>query len=245
MAEPGPAALTIDRTLPAHERTSVWLARATFLLGGLLAVWVLPELGTHLPRGSRPAPNEGQVAATACGVLLLAAGYLFAVAEARGLTRRWASLTFGYTAMVVVVKFVLSPDAFRDTTDSSLREFVQVGLVAMLFYVGALLVIDLAARRVPRLVLALGALVLAFVARLTAVVVLGAPASDYLHHVLWGAGLILPVALAVATLLVAASYDGLRGRPDEELVLRQALGDGICTIVVLHALWAVYLNRLF
>ncbi len=225
-------------------------------LAAILAVVFIPELASELTAGSERQERAAQFAATSVALLACTAGYLCALALRAGLDARWALLTLGYGALLVIIKFILSPAAFDATPQASLAEYVGVGLVVMVFYCLALALVYALAQRVSpeaawsrmsKVRVAAGLVLLSILGRVVAVAVVGAPGGDYLHHVFSGAGLILPVAVGVAVVLVVEAFDRARrrsvGGPDD--ALRISLGVGVSIVLVYHALWVVYMVRLF
>src|SRR5207253_10465140 len=152
-------------------------------------------------------------------------------------------LFWGYNAMIVAIKFILSPSAYRSTTTtSSLGEFVAVGLVAMTFYVIGLVVVHATATRgrswAAKAAVVAALVVLALLARWVAAVVLGAAGDAYFEHLYRGSGLIL-AGLVVVTALLAVEAFARAGDPG------RALGDGFALILIYHGLWVVSMFKLF
>ena len=69
-------------------------------------------------------------------------------------------------------------------------------------------------------------------------IVLGEAASDYLDRVFSGSGWWLPAFIAAASLAAVAAFD-------RAAHLQAALGIGLGLIVVYHALWVLFMLRLF
>jgi len=212
----------------------------------LLAVlglgWVLlaPELAPALPYGERAEPNAAQFALTAFGLVLLTGAYLRWSAVGLGDGSGWWPWAWAYNSAIVVIKFILSPAAYRNTPTTSLGEFVWVGLVAMVFYVVGLVIVFHAAAHRPRSKLAVVAVlvVVAVAARWVAALVLGAGGEEYFRHVYRGAGVLLPLLVAATAYLAVEAFDRAaeRGR---------ALQDGFALILVHHLLWVVVMVRMF
>jgi hypothetical protein len=217
----------------------------------LLALgWVLlaPEVATWLPYGDRPEPNAVQFAVTAVGPAFLTGLYLWSSASRVGDRPGWFPLTCAYNSLIVVIKFILSPAAFRNTPTTTLGEFVRVGLVAMVFYVIGLVAVYTAAQRhrPPRpswtwpskLALVAVLIVLAVVARWVAAVVLGAGAEEYFRHVYRGLGLLLPLFVGATAFLAVEAFDRA-ANPGA------ALQDGFAFVLIYHGLWVVTMVRMF
>ena len=227
---------TGDRVLfPALP--SVW-AVPLALLAGMGASALLPEAASALPGGDDPEPNAVQLALTAAGVLVAVALYLAGAAGGSGLDGRWLALTVGWAACLVTVKFVLSPAAFAPTGDTTLGEYVRVGLVVTVVYAAGLWALQ-ALRSWPRPVLVLGVVVFAGVSRYLAALVLGSSGADYLDSVFSGTGWILYLVVGLAAALAASSFDRA-GEADGP-----ALMWGLGLIAALHGLWVVFMYRLF
>ncbi len=250
---PGGAKATLGH-LGAGGRRLVTGDRLT-ALGALGLGWVFlaPELATALPYGDRPEPNATQLAFTALGLTLLTGLYLWRTADRLADRSRWWTLAWAYNAAIVVIKFILSPAAYRNTPTTTLGEFVGVGLVAMVFYVVGLVIVYAAVARRPgptpapaptptrwrtKAAVVAVLVVLAVSARWVAAVVLGAGAEEYFRHVWRGAGILLPLLVASTALLAVEAFDraGDKGR---------ALQDGFALILVYHLLWVVFMVRMF
>lgn len=224
---------------------------------GLGAVLLLPEVAPVLPWGDRPEPNEVQLAVTSLGVLVVTALYLTAAQGATGLSRSWLALAFGYNALIVVVKFILSPASFHNSPGVTLSEHLWVGVTVMVLYALALTAVYVVARRnqQPRrwgwpskLVLVLALLVLALVSRYVAAVALGRAASEYLRDIFVSAGPWLPLLIVAASFLAVEAFDRVAhpggGHPPAES-LRRAFAVGLGLVVTYHGLWVVFMLRLF
>ncbi len=224
---------------------------------GLGAVLLLPEVAPVLPWGDRPEPNEVQLAVTSLGVLVVTALYLTAAQRTIGLSRSWLALAFGYNALIVVVKFILSPASFHNSPEVTLSEHLWVGVTVMVLYAVALTAVYVVARRNQRprrwgwpskLGLVLALLVLALVSRYLAAVALGRAASEYLRDVFVSAGPWLPLLIVAASFLAVEAFDraahpGGGHLPAESL--RCAFGVGLGLVVAYHGLWVVFMLRLF
>ena len=189
---PGGVRATLGH-LGAGARRLVTGELGVLALAGLAWVLLAPEVATALPYGGRPEPNAAQVALTAAG--LISFTYLYVRRTAFRLRDRshLVLLFWGYNAMIVAIKFILSPSAYRSTTTtSSLGEFVSVGLVAMVFYVLGLMVVHATATRgrswASKAMVVAALVVLALVARWVAAVVLGAAGDAYFEHLYRGLG---------------------------------------------------------
>jgi len=224
---------------------------------GAVAVVGLPSLAGVLPRGADPEPNAAQFAVTALGMVLLTAGYLAVVVWTTGLSKAWAALALAYNFGIVVAKFILSPRSFRNTTGTTLSQFLVVGLVIMVFYGAALWAISAVAlrHRHPRawpwtskaLVVA-GVLAFAMASRYLAVLAIGTRTAEYLRRVFGGSGLFLPVVVVVAAILAVESFDQApapREAGEDGAAVRASLRIGLALVLVYHGLWALYMNRLF
>lgn len=218
------------------------VALAGMLLVGVAAVLALPELAPHLPRAGRP--EQATYATTCLGVVALSCAYLYAVGQRTKKDRPWLLWTGGYNAGIVIVKFILSPAAFEKST-TSLGRFVATGLIVMPLYIAALAVLYRAATRrrtawawPSRISFALGLAAAAVATRVVAAAALGTT-SEYLHDLAGGIGLILPSVVGVGALAVMEAFH--RAGP----ALRTAFSFGVVLVLVEHALWVVYMNRLF
>ena len=234
-------------------------ALAGFAAVGIVAVATLPELSSVLPRGDDPEPNPTQVATTALAMLLLTGAYLFVVASSTAeLTLPVLAPMFGYNAGIVVLKFVLSPAAYHNSAETTLAEYLWIGLAVMVIYAAALAAIHAVARRnrAPRawswpskLTVVAGVLAFALVSRLLAALVLGRATEDYLRNVFQGAGLWLPTTIVVVALLAVEAFDRAGHPVDGDTgalpLLRTSLLTGLGLIAVYHGLWAILMVRLF
>ena len=236
-----------DGGLRTNDRFVVAAAPAlgAFVVLGLVAVVVLPALGADLPWETDPEPNATQVALTAFGVLLLTAGYVWAVARSRGWGRRLALLTLGYLGGIAVAKFVLSPASFHNNPDAELSEYLWLGIGVMVLYVGALVVLYALVPRAAaggwpgtwRAGAVAGVLVFALASRYVAALVFGRDVGDYLADVFRGGGLWLVALLVVSTLAAIEAF----GHPFRA----SAFATGLCVVIVYHGLWVAYMFRLF
>lgn len=203
---------------------------------GLGAVWALPSLGASLPWETDPEPNASQLAASAFGIVVLTAGCLWMVARASAWPTRPAALTFAYLAAIATVKFILSPASFHNTEDAELSTYLWLGLVVMVLYLIALTGIYRMAGRSKAVTLG-AVLVFAVASRYVAALVLGRDVGDYLGDVFGAGGLWLLVLLGGAALAAVECFR----QPRPALSFRT----GAAVIVVYHALWALYMLRLF
>ena len=214
-----------------------------FLVLGALAVFALPEVADNLPHPGRV--EQARYATTCFGVLVLTGLYVYAVASSRPqLDRTWVAWTLLYAMGVVIVKFILSPNAFQKSTETTLNEFVTTGMLVMPLYLAAFgLMYHLARRRregwslSSKLAVAMSLAVAAVATRFLVSLILGS-ADEYLDGLI-GAGLILPVVVAVASFAVMESFD--RAGPS----LKSALGLGIALVIAHHLLWMVFMFRVF
>jgi len=222
-------------------------ALAAVALAGLAAVLLLPEVASALPRGGDPEPNATQLAVTSAVLVALTAAYLCAAAASAGLGTVWLAWAFAYNAVIIVVKFILSPASFRRNSQAGLAEYLGVGVTVMLLYIAAVIAIFLMARRqrasgvwpwTAKAGLVVALLVFAMGSRYVAAVVLGEAAGDYLDHVFSGAGVWLPALIVAASVAAVAAFDLATD-------LRAALGTGIALIVLHHVLWVPFMLRLF
>lgn len=209
---------------------------------GVSAVLVLPALAGHLPHPGRA--EQAKYALTCLGVVALTIAYLYAVARRLSLGREWLLETIGYGAGLAVVKFILSPSAFEHS-DASLGRFIATGIVAMLVYIGGLAFLYIVATRSagqwpwrPKLLLAIVLAGAAVLTRLAAAAVVGTTSTD-LRDLFGGPGLLLPVIVVAASLGVMASYEHAGA------ALPAAFAVGVALVVVQHAWWVIYMQRLF
>jgi hypothetical protein len=216
-------------------------------LAGVAAVLLLPEVASSLPRGDDPEPNAAQLAVTASVLVALTAAYLYVASQSAGLGTTWLALAVTYNAVIVVVKFILSPASFLRNEQAELAEYLWVGVAVMVLYVAALVAVFLMARRyraaggwpwTAKAGLVVALLVFAMGSRYLAAIVLGEAASDYLDHVFSGSGVWLPAFIAGASVAAIAAFDRAENLP-------AALGTGVALIVVYHGLWVPFMLRLF
>jgi len=210
---------------------------------GLAAVLFLPTLATHLPHAG--GVDQARWALTGLGVLILLAAYVALVGLRRGFSRSWAAWTCAYGAGLVIVKFILSPSAFSKTHGKSLSAFVTTGIVVMLLYGAALIVIEVVAGRHlagwsvgSKVGLAVILAAAAVGARLASAVILGTT-STYLHGLSRGSGFVLPAVVVLASIAVMQSYQAAGPR------LKEAFSVSVVLVITWHALWVVYMYRLF
>ena len=218
-------------------------ALAGSIVLGVVAVLLLPEIAGDIPH---PGTDEqARYALTGLGVAAVTVTFVYALGAVRrgGLERAW-QFTAAYGCGLAAVKFVLSPTAFRESTDVTLGSFVVSGVAVVPVYLGAIAFLYvLASRRSGewpvasklRVAVLLG--VLAVATRYVAALALGT-GSEYARD-LAGSGLVLPVVVALASMAVMEAFD--RSRPS----LRMALAEAVAIVVVHHALWVVYMYRLF
>jgi hypothetical protein len=224
---------------------------------GVALVLGLPVLARILPRGSEAWPNPTQAATTAVGILLVTVAYLYLAGASTGLSNAWFAYAAGYNGAIVVIKFILSPGSFHNASGIRLGQYVSIGFVVMLFYAVSLWVIWAVANRyrqprswtaLSRLALLAGISLFAMGSRFLAGLAVGSGASDYLGRIFSGSGLILPALLLLTTALAIQAFDDA-GHPAEPIMaqalLGSALGVGLSLIVVYHALWAIFMFRLF
>ncbi|HZA39907.1 MAG TPA: hypothetical protein VFA00_04700 [Actinomycetota bacterium] len=160
------------------------------------------------------------------------------------LDRSWVASTCIYATGLAIVKFIMSPISFDKSSEITLGEFVAAGLAVVPLYLAALGVVYVSASRqrgvwpsASKLRLAGLLALLAVATRFLVALVLGT-ASEYLES-LAGAGLVLPVVIVVGSLAVMESFD--RAGP----LLKAALRVSVVIVVVQHAMWVVYMYRLF
>ena len=223
---------------PAPDPRSLAVA----LVLGLAAVLFLPSLAPHVPHIGNAA--EARWAITGTGLLLVLGVFVYVEGRRRRFSTAWMAWTWGYGAGLVVVKFVLSPSAYS-RSNKSLTAFVVTGLVVLLLYLAALVMVAAVVGRpgktlslVSKLMLGLALAAAAMVARIAAAAVLGTT-STYVHDLSRGTGLILPALVILASIAVMQSYE-LAGS-----ALRHAFWLSIFIVVMLHSLWVVYMYRLY
>lgn len=214
---------------------------ALFVVAGALAVLFLPDGAADLPHPGRD--DQARYALTAFGVAVSTGVFLYRSAIARSAERAWLPAV-AYGSALAVVKFVLSPTAFSESDGVSLGEFVVSGLAVMPVYLGVLAILRaVVARRSEgwplrsKLSVAVLLGVVAVATRYVVSLVLGT-ASEYLRS-LSGSGLVLPFATALGALAVMEAFD--RSRPGTRAAFREA----VAVVLVQHALWVVYMYRLF
>jgi hypothetical protein len=234
-------------------------ALAAFVLLGLLAVHFVPGLASAFPRGDEPEPNPTQLALTALAVVVLTAAYLSVLNRpAAGWTVAALALVFGYNAGIVVLKFVLSPAAYHNSPDTTLGEYLWIGLGVMVIYGAGLLGVHAVARRnrapatwswASKLTVVAGVLVFALLSRLVAAVILGRATEDYLRGVFRGGGWWLPAMVVGVTMLAVEAFDraghAVADGDQAAVRLRAALLVGLTLIVLYHGLWVAFMVRLF
>lgn len=210
---------------------------------GAVAVLLLPEVAGDVPHPG--SDEQARYALTGFGVAAVTAVFVYALAAVRrgGLEHAWQPAA-AYGCGLAAVKFVLSPTAFRESAGVTLDSFVVSGVAVVPVYLGAIAFLyALASRRSGewpvasklRIAVLLGALAVA--TRFVAALALGT-ASEYVRD-LAGSGLILPAVVALASVAVMEAFD--RSHPS----LRVALAEAVAIVVVHHALWVVYMYRLF
>lgn len=233
------------RTLEAQRGsgTVVWAGLTAFVALGAVAVLALPEIVDDVPHPGRD--DQAGYALTGLGMAIATATFVYALAATgrEALERVWLP-TIAYGTGLAIVKFVLSPIAFSKSSGVSIGEFVTSGLVVVPLYLAVVAFLySIAAKKrgewplASKLRVAVLLGVLAVATRYTASLVLGT-ASEYLRS-LSGTGLVLPVVAALAALAVMAAFD--RSRPS----VRDALFQAVAILIVHHALWVVYMYRLF
>lgn len=233
------------------------LALAACTAVGVALVLGLPVVARILPRGAAEWPNPTQAATTAVGILLITVAYLYLARASTGLSNAWFGYAAGYNGAIVVIKFILSPGSFYNTSGITLGRYVSIGFVVMLFYAVSLLIVWAVASRYqqPRhwttfskLAVLAGIFLFAMASRFLAATAVGSGAAGYLSRIFSGSGLVLPALLLITTALAIQAFDDA-GHPAEASLapafLRSALGIGLSLIVVYHALWAIFMFRLF
>jgi hypothetical protein len=233
-----------------------WWLPVVLALIALAAVLFLPNLRAGHSGENLRIRQSVQFALTGLIVIACTTAYLWSIARATPLGRPWFAPMLSFGALMVAVKFILSPSAYRISGGDSLGRYLGVGLVVMVFYLLAPLTMFVLARRYEasrrwswpvRVLLFCVVACLAAIARFAAAPFVGARASQYLHHVFSGAGLILPVALALMAILVIAAFE--RGMA----VSRSSGFHGVTVtftaaallIVVYHALWVIFMVRIY
>lgn len=233
-----------------------WWFPVALVLIALAAVLFLPDLRLGLGGASHRFRQSVQFALTSLAVIACTAAYLWSISRTTPLGWRWFAMALGFSALVVTVKFVLSPSAYRISGGESLADDVAVGLVVMVFYLLAPSLLFLVARgreasgpwSWPVRVLLFCAIVsLAVIARFVAVPIVGAPASEYLDHVFSGAGLILPVAIGLMAFLLIASFERAMtaSQPSDFPGVTVTFTAASGLIVAYHALWIIFMQRTF
>lgn len=214
---------------------------ALFVVAGALAVVFLPDAADDLPHPGRD--EQARYALTALGVAGVTGAFVYRSAVVRSAERAWLPAV-AYGSALAVVKFILSPTAFSESEGVSLGEFVASGLAVGPVYLGVIAILhSIVARRSEgwplrsKLSLAVLLGIVAVATRYAVSLVLGT-ASEYVRS-LAGPGLVLPFVAALAALAVIEAFD--RSRPET----RSAFGEAVAVVLVQHALWVVYMYRLF
>ena len=217
-------------------------AFVAFLALGVAAVMLLPGIGDNLPHPGRTA--QARYAAAGAGVLMATAVYVCLVAIRLKLDNYWIATTMVFGAGLVMVKFVLSPNAFERASGVGLVEFIVSGLIVVPFYWAGPAVIHTFAKRHgdgwsigSRLGIAVGLAAVAVAVRFTVAAVLGT-ASDYASDFV-GEGLIMPAVVIVASLAMMGSFH--RAGSHKRAILNVILA----LVTAHHLLWVIYMYGLF
>jgi len=241
------------RASPLASAVQAGLALAVL---GTVAVVAAPELAPALPWGDRPEPNPAQVALTTLAILALTAAGLWWVTRSLGSSPAWLGLAFAYNAGIALVKFVVSPAAYSNHRQTSLAQYLAVGVAVMALYAAGLVAVYRLARRhrtplvwtwASKLPLVLGLLVFAMASRFLASVALDSAAAGYLGHVFSGAGLWLPALIVGVSVFAIQAFDAAAhpGAGNGVAQLDATLAIGLGLVAVYHGLWALYMVRLF
>ena len=89
-------------------------ALAIFSLAGAVTVFILPHIAALSGQG--PVPNFYQLALTGIVLILLTSLLLGLAAKKLGFNYAWFLLALGYNALIIVIKFILSPQSLYGQT---------------------------------------------------------------------------------------------------------------------------------
>jgi hypothetical protein len=225
----------------ARDGITEAMALALLLVLSLSTVLILPSLVSEPDRESRALLS----AFTAVVVLSLTAVYIWAVQRMTGWERTSAILTFCFLTGIATVKFVVSPGAFLNTAGVTLEEYLWLGAGVLVLYLVGLSVIYWVSQRyrdrtwpwTSKAAVVLCLLVFAAGSRYLAAHILTDNVSDYLSDTFRGAGVWLFVLLIGSVVAAVEAFD----RAGAERAFRV----GVSVIIVYHALWAVFMYRLF
>ncbi len=228
------------RTVTRDGMTEVVPLAVLFVLG-LSTVLILPSLVAEQDQESRSFLS----AITAVVVLSLTAVYIWAVQRMTGWDRASAILTFCFLAGIATIKFVVSPGAFFSTAGVTLEEYLWLGAGVLILYLVGLSAIYWVSRRyrgriwprTSKAVVVVCLVVFAAGSRYLAANILTANVSDYISDTFRGAGIWLLVLLFGSVVAAIQAFDGA-GR-------ERAFRVGLSVIVIYHAMWAVFMYRLF
>jgi len=148
MATPAPAAVLVARKPKLPQKLQV--ALLIFTLAGGAATALLPHIAQAFGNGDQPSIM--QLALTGLVMIGLTTVLLSYASKVIGLNRAWLILALAYNAMIILVKFVLSPASLYNQTvtldmfsfnPNNSSGYLFVGVVMMLLYVIVFAVIHL------------------------------------------------------------------------------------------------------
>jgi hypothetical protein len=96
--------------LPGTLKTAL----AIFSLAGAIAVFILPRVAASF--GEKPVPTFYQLALTGIALILLTSLLLGLAAKKLGFNRAWFLLALGYNTLIIIIKFILSPQSIYGQT---------------------------------------------------------------------------------------------------------------------------------
>jgi hypothetical protein len=232
-----------------------------FVAAGLLSVGAI----VALPGGEGDAPPAGTLVAVAAAVALLTGIALYVgLHRELGLPASIALFAVGYNLLVVLVKFVIGPQALYDASDAGkvttdlgdqgMATVTAVGLGAAYLFAFWVLY-RLARRRLVerspgggvRLVVAILALAVLFVSGLLPALLLlfAFSGGEYVSFVFSStaslvAGAALALALSLALMTLNSTADRARAAGDATLLVA-VFWVGAAYLALYHALWVVYI----
>jgi hypothetical protein len=247
----------------------LWSVVGLWFLGCLVAIWSAPVFAglftTYLTQGIAT-----RLAATATLILILTIALLRYAQKLYDYSESWLFAVSSFTTCLILIKFLISPGFFSGSPHVTLANYLAIGIVIMLVYLGSFAVVSiLFQRQLPRTwngkgtrkrqvmlpvvqtgAIVLGAAALVYILRLLELTDIFPvlKSTSYLYNMTQGVSFVLPAFIAMMAFFAVSSFQqstSATSKTASTAGLANFYGLGMSLIALIHILWAVNMAHLF